>query len=110
MWTEANGGRFPDPCKRGVVATDPQAERWHVVADNLNIHRSESLVRWVASESGLALTEEELGKKGKRGILRNLKSWEAFLSDPISSDSVSLHPQALLVAQSGRDLVFYPGT
>jgi transposase len=65
---------------KGVVATDPKAERWHFVADNLNIHRSESLVRWVASESGLA--EEELGKKGESGILGNLKSREAFLSDP----------------------------
>jgi transposase len=65
---------------RGVVATDPRAGRWHFVVDNLNIHRSESLVRWVASESGLA--EIELGKKGKVGILRNLKSRTAFLSDP----------------------------
>jgi transposase len=67
---------------QGVVATDPRAERWHFVVDNLNIHRSEALVRWVAAESDLADNIEELGKKGKRGILRNLESRTAFLSDP----------------------------
>ena len=65
---------------RGVLATDPTATRWHFVVDNLNIHRSESLVRWVAAESGLV--EVELGKKGKRGILKNRQSRAAFLSDP----------------------------
>lgn len=49
---------------RGVLATDPSATRWHFVVDNLNIHLSESLVRWVAAESGLTLGIE-LGKKGK---------------------------------------------
>jgi transposase len=65
---------------QGVVATDPEASRWHVVVDNLDIHRSESLVRWVAAESDLP--EIELGKKGKRGILKNRHSRAAFLSDP----------------------------
>ncbi len=64
---------------RGVLATDPMATRWHFVVDNLDIHRSESLVRWVAAESGL---EVELGKKGKGGILKNRQSRAAFLSDP----------------------------
>ena len=65
---------------QGVVATDPEATRWHFVADNLDTHRSESLVRWVASESGLVGIE--LGKKGKFGILHNRESRTAFLSDP----------------------------
>jgi putative transposase len=64
---------------RGVVATAPEATRWHFVMDNLNIHRSESLVRWVAAESGL---EMELGKKGKRGILKDGRSRATFLSEP----------------------------
>lgn len=64
---------------RGVIATDPTATRWHFVVDNLDIHRSESLVRWVSAESGL---EAELGKKGKRGILKNRQSRAAFLGDP----------------------------
>lgn len=64
---------------QGVVATDPTARRWHLVVDNLDIHRSASLVQWVAVVSGLDL---DLGVKGKRGILRNRQSRAAFLSDP----------------------------
>lgn len=63
---------------QGVVATDPAANRWHVVVDNLDIHRSESLVRWVAAESDLDL---DLGVKGKSGILHNRQSRAAFLSE-----------------------------
>src|SRR5947209_13078795 len=33
---------------QSVVATDPAASRWHFVCDNLNMHQSEALVRWVA--------------------------------------------------------------
>jgi hypothetical protein len=64
---------------RDVVATDPQATRWHFVVDNLDIHRSASLVRWVAETSGLNM---ELGRKGKQGILHNRQSRAAFLQDP----------------------------
>jgi transposase len=62
-----------------VVASDPTVRRWHFVVDNLDIHRSASLVRWVAQESDLDL---DLGVKGKSGILRNRPSRAAFLSDP----------------------------
>ena len=64
---------------QAVVATDPAAVRWHVVVDNLNTHRSASLVAWVAAESGLQI---DLGRKGQRGILANLASRTAFLADP----------------------------
>ena len=64
---------------QGVVATDPAARRWHLVVDNLDIHRSASLVRWVAEESAL---EIDLGEKGKAGILKSRQSRAAFLSDP----------------------------
>ena len=40
---------------QAVVASDPTAARWRFVVDNLNIHQSESLVRWVATESDLDL-------------------------------------------------------
>jgi transposase len=63
---------------QGVVATDPTAYRWHFVVDNLNIHLSESLVRWVAAESDMDI---DLGEKGRSGILRNQQSRAAFLSD-----------------------------
>jgi transposase len=72
---------------RGVVATDPATGRWHVVVDNLDTHRSESLVRWVAAESGLA--NLDLGTKGQAGILANRQTRAAFLSDP--SHRIVLH-------------------
>jgi transposase InsO family protein len=62
-----------------VVATDPEAPRWHVATDNLNTHCSESLVRWVAQESGL---DTDLGVKGKSGVLKNRHTRAAFLSEP----------------------------
>ncbi len=64
---------------QGVIATDPTARRWHVVVDNLDIHRSASLVQWVAAVSEVDL---DLGCKGKSGVLRNRQSRAAFLSDP----------------------------
>jgi hypothetical protein len=63
---------------RGVVATDPQAKQWHFVADNLNTHCSESLVRYVAEASGIS---DDLGVKGKSGILKSCRTRSAFLSD-----------------------------
>jgi DDE superfamily endonuclease len=64
---------------QAVVATHPEATRWHVVCDRLNTHQSESLVRFVAALSGL---KEELGVKGENGILASMVSRAAFLSDP----------------------------
>jgi hypothetical protein len=64
---------------QAVIATDPKASRWHIVCDNLNIHQSESLVRWVADISGI---QENLGKKGEYGILALMPRRAAFLSDP----------------------------
>jgi hypothetical protein len=65
---------------QAVVAADPTATRWHIVADNLDTHRSESLVRWVAAVSGL--DELDLGVKSKAGILASRQSRAAFLRDP----------------------------
>ena len=48
-----------------------------IVADNLNTHQSESLVRHVAERSGF---EGDLGIKGKTGILKNQISRTEFLS------------------------------
>ena len=64
---------------RQTVATDPDATRWHFVVDNLNIHQSESLVRYVAEVSDVT---DDLGIKGKSGILTNQQSRAAFLHDP----------------------------
>jgi DDE superfamily endonuclease len=65
---------------QAVVATDPTATRWHIVVDNLDTHRSESLVRWVAAASGLG--DLELGIKSKTGILASRETRAAFLRDP----------------------------
>jgi transposase len=62
-----------------TIASDPMATRWHFVVDNLDIHRSESLVRFVAEQSGRDL---DLGVKGKSGLLASRLSRAAFLSDP----------------------------
>jgi hypothetical protein len=60
-----------------TVATDPEAE-WIVVCDQLNIHWSEGLVRYVAEQCQLP---DELGKKGKCGVLKSRVTRKAFLED-----------------------------
>lgn len=62
-----------------LVAENPAVKRWHIVADNLTTHCSESLVRLVAAESDLNV---ELGVKGVCGILQSVQSRVAFLTDP----------------------------
>jgi transposase len=61
-----------------TIATDPDAE-WVFVVDQLNIHMSETLVRVVAAECGI---DDDLGVKGKSGILRSMDTRRDFLSDP----------------------------
>ena len=64
---------------RAVVATDPAAMRWHFVVDNLNTHQSEALVRFVAA---FAKSTDDLGVKGKSGVLASQPRRAAFLADP----------------------------
>jgi transposase len=70
---------YVEHIKRTVTA-DPLVSKWHFICDNLNIHQSESLVRYVAAESDL--DEAQLGVKGKSGILESMKSRAEFLSNP----------------------------
>jgi putative transposase len=62
-----------------TIASDPTASQWHFVVDNLDIHRSESLVRYVATLAGRS---DDLGVKYVRGVLRSKASRATFLSDP----------------------------
>lgn len=60
-----------------TVDTDPDAT-WVFVVDQLNTHKSEALVRLVAERCS---TADELGVKGKSGVLRNMASRKQFLED-----------------------------
>jgi hypothetical protein len=62
---------------RQTVATDPQGT-WIFIADQLNTHQSETLVRFVAVACGI---EDPLGVKGQSGILESMKTRAAFLQD-----------------------------
>ena len=68
---------FIEHIKR-TVEIDPQA-RWIFVMDQLNTHKSEALVRFVAEQCGL---DDDLGIKGKSGILQSMETRTAYLQSP----------------------------
>ena len=88
-WDVALGGiyhstvaptRNEDDFKRHIsdlLATHP-FDGWIFITDQLNTHKSESLVRLVANHCGI---EIDLGIKGKSGILHSMQSRSAFLTD-----------------------------
>ena len=62
---------------RQTIDIDPDAE-WVFILDQLNTHKSESLVRLVAE---LCQIEDPLGVKGKSGILKSMETRKVFLED-----------------------------
>ena len=88
-WDVALGGiyhstlaptRNEDDFKRHIadlIATKP-SDGWIFITDQLNTHKSESLVRLVANNCDIKI---DLGIKGKSGILHSMKSRAAFLTD-----------------------------
>jgi len=63
---------------KSVISHNPD-DKNIFINDNLNIHKSESLVRMVAQIE--KIDEATLGIKGKCGILKNMESRAEFLSD-----------------------------
>jgi len=56
----------------------PKEDQLIFLADQLNIHKSASLVKWIAEQIGY---EGDLGIKGHTGILKNMTTRQAFLED-----------------------------
>ena len=62
---------------RATIESDPKAQ-WIFVMDQLNIHKSESLVRLVVEQCEL---DVGLGVKGQSGILQSMQTRAAFLRE-----------------------------
>lgn len=71
-----NENDFSDHIKN-TVSLAPEAS-WIFVSDQLNTHKSESLVRFISEACEL---KDDLGVKGKSGILQSMDSRMEFLSN-----------------------------
>ncbi len=73
--TEKDFVKFMDQ----TCASIPKEDRVVLLLDQLNTHKSESLVCWVAKQIGF---DGELGRKGYNGILKNQRTRMEFLENP----------------------------
>jgi len=76
--TEEDFSRFIE----WLIQQHPGYLTYHFVLDQLNTHKSETLVRATARLCGLDI---DLGVKGESGILESMETREAFLSKPDKS-------------------------
>jgi len=60
-----------------IVDTEPKSEHI-IVCDQLNTHKSESLVKWIAKKIDY---DGDIGIKGKSGILKSMKTRMKFLEN-----------------------------
>lgn len=60
------------------VVTTNSTDAWIFILDQLNTHKSEGLVRYIAKACN---DTQDLGQKGKTGILKNMESRMAYLED-----------------------------
>ena len=80
--TEADFVKFVEH----IIESNPGYRTYHFVADQLNTHKSESLVRYLADYCEI---DKDLGVKGKQGILKSMETREHFLAD--TGKSVIFH-------------------
>ena len=86
---------------------DPEAS-WIFIVDQLNTHQSESLVRLVAN---LCEIKQDLGVKGKSGILKSMKTRAQFLpACALHADRQDQTHLPVLKADRSHPLCLYPKT
>lgn len=61
-----------------ALVNEAPNDKWIIILDQLNTHKSASLVEFVAKKCAL---DDELGVKGKDGILKNMGTRATFLTD-----------------------------
>jgi len=81
---------------RATVEADPEGE-WTFVVDQLYTHKSASLVRLVAELCGV---EDDLGMKGKSGILKSMDSRADKLRLDVEKQQRELQESALPYAEA----------